>query len=201
MIFTADGHVFTNHHVIDKCTYFTVKMNGTMVERRAFLVASDPIRDLAILKIYGWQGASEVPYALPSLLRSAKTEAGLGMRVFTIGFPIPGVLNSSPKYTSGDLNSTDGPADHPHFLQVSCPIQSGNSGGPLVLEDGRVAGVICARLQIRTLKTENTNFATRIEYLRELAERNGIAIPEASARVSNPIQTVQAHAVQVLCRR
>jgi S1-C subfamily serine protease len=201
MIFTADGHVFTNHHVIDKCTYFTVKMNGTMVERRAYLVASDPIRDLAILKIYDWQGASEVPYTLPSLLRSAKTEAGLGMRVFTIGFPIPRILNSSPKYTSGDLNSTDGPADCPHFLQVSCPIQPGNSGGPLVLEDGRVAGVICGSLASRALPSQNTNFATRIEYLRELAEKNGVAIPEASARVSNPIQTVQAHAVQVLCRR
>lgn len=201
MIFTSEGHVFTNHHVIDKCSYYTVKLNGANVERRAYLVASDPIRDLAILKIYGWQGTSEVPYALPSLLRSAKAEAGLGMRVFTIGFPIPGVLNSSPKYTSGDLNSTDGPADRPHFLQVSCPIQPGNSGGPLVLEDGRVAGVICASLAIRALPSQNTNFATRIEYLRELAEKNGVPIPEASARVNNPIQTVQAHAVQVLCRK
>jgi S1-C subfamily serine protease len=198
MIFTSEGHVFTNHHVIDKCSYYTVKLNGANVDRRAYLVASDPIRDLAILKIYGWQGTSEVPYALPSLLRSAKAEAGLGMRVFTIGFPIPGVLNSSPKYTSGDLNSTDGTADRPHFLQVSCPIQPGNSGGPLVLEDGRVAGVICASLAIRS---QNTNFATRIEYLRELAEKNGVPIPEASARVNNPIQTVQAHAVQVLCRK
>jgi hypothetical protein len=71
----------------------------------------------------------------------------------------------------------------------------------LVLEDGRVAGVICASLALRALPSQNTNFATRIEYLRELAERNGVSIPEASARVSNPIQTVQAHAVQVLCRK
>lgn len=197
LIFTADGHVFTNHHVVDQCIYFSVRLNGASTERRAFLIASDPVRDLAILKVYGWNGATEVPYSLPSLLLSAKEQAGLGMKVFTIGFPIPGLLNSSPKYTSGDLNSTDGPADRPHFMQVSCPIQPGNSGGALVLEDGRVAGVVCATL---TMRSQNANFATRVEYLRELASKNGIVIPPPSARVNNPIQTIEAHAVQVLCR-
>ncbi len=197
LIFTADGHVFTNHHVVAGCSVFSVIVNGSASERRAFLVAEDAARDLAILKISEWR-SGEVSFPTPSLLRSAAEEAGLGMRVFTIGFPMPGVLNSSPKYSSGDLNSTKGPDDTPYFMQVSCPIQPGNSGGPLVLEDGRVAGIICASLKARS---QNANFAIRIEYLRQLAERSGVVVPGSSARVSDPVHAIQAHCVQVLCRK
>jgi len=198
MIFTSDGHFFTNHHVVENCTYITVRANGSSIERRAILVAADPARDLAILRIVEWR-SGEIPYPTPSLLRSAAEESQLGMRVFTIGFPMPDLLNSTPKYAGGDLNSTQGGSgEKSHFMQVSCPIQPGNSGGPLVLEDGRVAGVICATLAMRS---QNANFAIRIEYLRQLAEKYGVFIPSASARVVDPVPSIQSHCVQVLCRK
>ena len=202
LVFSNEGYFFTNHHVVRNGKEFTVKIAGAGEMRKATLVATDPVYDLAILKIENWKGVSETSQPIPSLLLSAK-DSPIGTRVFTVGYPVPGLfLDQSPKYTSGDLSSLT----HNKIgrMVVTCPIQSGNSGGALVREDGQVAGVIVASVnelvfaQLYDSLPQGLNFAIRIEYLRQLAERNSIKIPAPSLRVVNPPKVITANSVIVL---
>jgi len=202
LIFSNEGYFFTNHHVVEDGKAFTVKVAGVGQMRKAKLIVVNKEYDLAILKIEDWNGISETGQPVPSLLLSAK-DASVGSRIFTVGYPVIGELDASPKYTSGDLSSlTDIEIGR---MVVSCPIQPGNSGGPVVREDGQVVGVISSSMgALHFMKVtdgqmpQGLNFAIRIEYLRQLAERNSIKIPVPSLRVVNPPKVITANSVIVL---
>lgn len=169
--------------------------------RKAKLIAVNKEYDLAILKIENYSGISETGQPVPSLLLNSN-DASVGSRIFTVGYPMIGELDASPKYTSGDLSSlTDVEIGR---MLVTCPIQPGNSGGPVVREDGQVVGVICSTMgELHFIKASNgrlpqgLNFAVRIEYLRQLAERNSIKIPAPSLRITNPPKVITANTVIV----
>ncbi len=71
-------------------------------------------------------------------------EVDIGDQVFTIGFPVPQMLGSSPKYSEGVVSATTGTGDLATLFQLTTPIQPGNSGGPVVSFDGTVQGVVAA---------------------------------------------------------
>jgi S1-C subfamily serine protease len=199
LVFSSEGYVFTNHHVVEKGKAFTLKLAGAGPMRRARLVGFDEPFDLAILQIEDWKGISETGQPVPSIAMSA-AHAGLGARVFTVGYPVPEVLNFSPKYTSGDLSSHA--SSRPGRMQISAPIQPGNSGGALVGEDGQVVGVIDAGFKPKVFLEitngslpQGINSAIRIEYLRQLAARNSINVPAPALRVVNPPKVITANSV------
>ena len=202
LIFSNEGYIFTNHHVVKNGKAFTVKIAGVGEMRSATLVAADEVYDLAILKIEKWKGVSETGQPIPSLLLSAK-DCPIGSRVFTVGYPLIDMLNESPKYTSGDLSSIYGPDDPtPGTMLVTCPVQPGNSGGALVRDDGHVIGIIVTKVGLGyLLRTkdipQNINCAIRIEYLRQLADRNSVKIPAPALRVVDPPKVITANSVLV----
>jgi S1-C subfamily serine protease len=59
----------------------------------------------------------------------------------------------------GNVTATAGPEDNPRLLQISAPIQPGNSGGPLMDERGNIVGVVVA--QLRPGIAQNVNFAIK----------------------------------------
>lgn len=203
LIFSDEGYFFTNEHVVNKGKAFTVKISGAGEMRKATLVATDKVYDLAILKIENWKGLSETSQPVPSLLLNAK-EASVGSRIFTVGYPIPGGLDDSPKYTSGDLSSLTVNDSSIGWMLVTCPIQPGNSGGALVRDDGQVIGVVCASMSesvffnaTRGRLPQGINYAVRIEHLRQLAQKNLVKIPSPALRVVNPPKVITANSVQV----
>jgi S1-C subfamily serine protease len=203
LIFNNEGYFFTNKHVVKDGKAFSVQIAGVGEMRRASLVATDPVYDLAILKIENWKGISETGQPTPSLLLSA-SNATVGSKVFTVGYPDTDLLNQSPKYTSGDLGSLNGPDWKAGSMLVTCPIQPGNSGGALVLENGQVAGTISSSVSPRYFAMTNKgalpqglNLAIRIEYLRQLAERNSVKIPAPALRVVDPAKVITANSVIV----
>ncbi len=62
-------------------------------------------------------------------------------------FPLAGELSSSAKITTGIVNADAGPRDDPGMLQISAPVQPGNSGGPLMDAWGQLIGVVVSRLK------------------------------------------------------
>ena len=201
LVFNSEGYVFTNHHVVEKGKAFTLKLAGVGPMRRARLVAFDEPFDLAILQIEDWKGSSETGQLVPSLATNA-SQANSGRRIFTIGYPVPELLTISPKYTSGDLSSLT--SMWSGRMQVSCPIQPGNSGGPLVGEDGHVLGVISASVNVDKFYAgtggklpQGINWAIRIEYLRQLAARNSISVPATALRVVDPPKVITANSVVI----
>jgi serine protease Do len=89
----------------------------------------------------------------------------LGESVAAYGFPYAGVLSSSGNFTLGNLTSLTGMRDDTRFVQISTPIQPGNSGGPLLDMSASVVGVVVAQLnallvmQADQSVPQNVNFA------------------------------------------
>ncbi len=140
---------------------------------KATIILKDKTNDLALLKLQDFKlsmlGAKSVPYGI-----GQASDIALGSDVFTIGFPLSVVLGQSAKVSSGTVNSLSGLDDDPRLLQISNPVQPGNSGGPLFNKDGNLIGVVVASLNASyfyeraKILPQNVNFAVKIDYLRNL---------------------------------
>jgi S1-C subfamily serine protease len=133
------GYLITASHVIEGGKTILVYSNGERVAE-ARVVANDPANDLALLKL-----AQPLTGTL-KILPLADHSAALGKNVFTLGYPAPDVLGQNIKMTAGQVSSTSGPHDDASVIQISAPIQPGNSGGPVLGWDGFVVGVVKSKL-------------------------------------------------------
>jgi serine protease Do len=157
-VIRADGLIATNFHVIDVGRKLRVEMyDGTEHEVTA-VQASDEALDLALLKIDAKN--------LPALSFAEVDAARQGDRVLAMGAPdglaytlVEGILSAKRE----DLEGYEGRL----LLQLSMPIERGNSGGPLLDAQGRVLGIISMK---HTFK-ENLGFAIPVTQLQPLIEK------------------------------
>jgi len=162
----ASGFVVTNNHVVEGRNDITlIRPDGVKIP--ATVAAHDAFNDLALLKV---EDVGLLPAALP--LSSKPTV--LGEKVVTIGYPHPDLLGVKPKLTEGVVNSTSGLGDDPRALQISVPIQAGNSGGPLLNMEGKVLGIVTSKVDaVKMFKwtgdlPQNINYGIKISYLKGL---------------------------------
>ena len=122
-----------------------------------------------------------MPDALPLSNSVAKT----GAKVFTIGYPHPDIMGQKAKLSEGIINADTGYMDDARTLQISVPIQSGNSGGPLLNMNGEVVGIVTSKLSaVKMFKwtgdlPQNVNYAIKISYLNALLN----SIKQQSSRI------------------
>ena len=162
--FVSPTTVVTNDHVVSGCAALETSDGRPLV-----LLAADPHRDLALLFA-----------TAPSdhWLELSPDAPRLGQPVWALGYPFGGDYHSGLSVTSGILSALAGRiSDGPHMM-MSAPVQPGNSGGPLLGEDGRVIGIVVMRLNDRATIEEqgflpqNMNFAVPVAELHAfLAER------------------------------
>ncbi len=170
VLLTKTGLLATCHHVIDSATQIWVDFPQRATSYPARVVADDAAHDLALLRLVrAADDSMDAPFALlqPEELR-------LGMETFTVGYPLTDIIGISPRYTAGSVSAMVGVDNDPRVLQIQNPVQPGNSGGPLSSREGRLMGIVVARLsKWRVLSRtgtlpENVNFAVKIGYLRAL---------------------------------
>ncbi len=166
----AEGRVLTNHHVIDGCQ----RVVGVLANRRRVDLSigpRDPRRDLAILS---------GPRDLGPALAFREGPARRGDEVVTYGFPLTGILGSGPTLTTGEISALTGLRDDPNTMIISAPVQSGNSGGPLLDRAGNVLGVIVAKLAALRIAErtgdlpQNVNIAIQGQVALEFLRQNGV---------------------------
>lgn len=140
---SAPHRVVTNAHVVAGSTRITVRQHGTTQERVATVVAFDPDLDLAILAVPGLEAAP-----LPTAGRLAD-----GTSVVAAGFPLDGPYRATParvrveqRALGEDIYGGAGVVRTIYSLYAD--IEPGNSGGPLLTEQGRVAGTVFARSRV-----------------------------------------------------
>jgi S1-C subfamily serine protease len=158
----------TNQHVVDGCTAMTARLPGGQ-EIAASVIAADVQRDLALLRTEADAG--------PVLPFRRAAEMRRGENVLTYGFPLAGLLSSGPTLTTGDVSALAGLGDNPRQIQISAPVQQGNSGGPLLDLRGHVVGVIVSKLNAQRIAQatgdipQNVNFAVKhteaVDFMRE----------------------------------
>ncbi|MFD1361347.1 S1C family serine protease [Lentibacillus salinarum] len=132
---SADGTIITNHHVIEGEDSVTV----AFPEEGLFtgeVVATYPSVDLAVLHV----DEEALPYL--ELAKQTSFEAG-AEQVYFIGNPIRfnSIANEGKVIDYTDLNGWDRPV-----IMMEAPVYRGNSGSPVISQDGRVIGVVFATL-------------------------------------------------------
>ena len=128
----ADGTIVTNNHVVRDAGTVTVTLEDGR-ELPARIIGRDERTDLAVLKV-------DAGAPLPFLELGDSAKARVGDWVMAVGNPfgLGGTVTTGVVSARG-RNIGQGPYDD--FLQIDAPINSGNSGGPLVALDGSVIGV------------------------------------------------------------
>jgi len=137
-IFSGDGYVVTNHHVIENMDTITV----TLYDKRelpATLIGYDESNDVAVLKV---EGKNLTPVVLGD-----SDNLNVGDNVVAIGNPL-GELSFT--LTAGYISAKDRTIQMSGggvmtLLQTDCPINSGNSGGALFNMYGEVIGITNAK--------------------------------------------------------
>ncbi len=135
VIISPDGYIVTNNHVIDGA----VDIRVTMTDRRilpAKLIGSDPLTDLAVIKIDG-SNLPNVPLGDSTQLHPGQTVLAFGNPLgfrFTVTRGIVSALNRPNPFASDRRSPGE-------FIQTDAAINPGNSGGPLVNAHGEVIGI------------------------------------------------------------
>ncbi|MFC7737513.1 S1C family serine protease [Roseomonas sp. GCM10028921] len=199
VIVSDSGHILTADHVIEGCRSLRVtQIGGTQIA--AEVVGRDPRNDLALVK-----AASQLPNVVALRMEALRN----GEAVVAYGYPLGGLLASAGNVTFGNVSALVGLRDDSRMLQISAPVQPGNSGGPLLDMGGRLVGVVQSKLNAVNVAVasgdipQNVNFAMKgsvaLSFLQAhnvepLFERRG---PElAQADVTAQAQKVT---VRILC--
>jgi serine protease Do len=135
VIISPDGYIVTNNHVVDGAVDIRVTMSNRKI-LNAKLIGSDPLTDLAVIKIDG-KDLPSVPWGNSSELRPGQTVLAFGNPFgfrFTVTRGIVSALNRPNPYS-------DDPRKPGGFIQTDAAINQGNSGGPLVDARGEVVGI------------------------------------------------------------
>jgi S1-C subfamily serine protease len=150
-----DGVILTSYHVVKGARTIDVQFqDGTVCPAK--VLKQSPNIDIAILKI-------DKPTP-DYLVMDSQPEIGVGDRVFTIGFPVDYILGREPKFTDGAISALSGIRGEATFLQITVPIHPGNSGGPLLSEDGKAVGVIASTMAFQPFMEHTKAMPQNINY-------------------------------------
>ncbi|HWY55976.1 MAG TPA: Do family serine endopeptidase [Terriglobales bacterium] len=135
VIISPDGYIVTNNHVIDGAVDIRVTMSNRKI-MKAKLIGTDPLTDLAVIKVDGGD--------LPSIPLGDSTALHPGQTVLAFGNPF-GFRFTVTRGIVSALNRPNPFSDNARkpgeFIQTDAAINPGNSGGPLVNAHGEVVGI------------------------------------------------------------
>jgi serine protease Do len=130
-IISKDGLILTNAHVVRDASEVTVKLSDRR-EYKAKVLGSDPMTDVAVLKI----SANN----LPTVTIGNPTQLSVGDYVLAIGSPFGFEQSATAGIVSAKGRSLPGDGYVP-FIQTDVAVNPGNSGGPLFDANGNVVGI------------------------------------------------------------
>ena len=188
---SAGGHILTNAHVVRGCTEVRVPPSPGAAARRGAVAAQDKASDLALLR-----GPAGAPFARFRAGRGVRP----GARVVVAGYPLRGVLAAGVNISAGTVAALAGPGNDRRLIQITAPVQPGNSGGPVLDAAGNVAGVVVSKLNaIKVARAtgdipQNVNFAVGAGTVRAFLDSEEVAYETAPSDKARAPEDVAAAA-------
>jgi len=162
VIFSADGFIVTNNHVVDGAEKIQVLYNKKSYD--AELIGTDPSTDLAVLKIK--------ENNLPAITLGSSKNLAVGEWVVAVGNP----FSLSSTVTAGivsakgrRINIVEDKFPIESFIQTDAAINPGNSGGALVNKNGELVGINTAILS-RTGSYTGYAFAVPVDIAKKVVD-------------------------------
>ena len=159
IIYSEDGYIITNYHVIENATSVMITLSdGTEYDAR--IIGSDASSDLAVLKVEAEN--------LPEAELGDSSALQIGELVVAIGNPLGYGNTVTDGIVSGLNRQLTDYIDSATLIQTNATINSGNSGGALVNSKGKVVGINSAKLVASN--AEGMGFALSINEVRPIVE-------------------------------
>lgn len=158
VIFTTDGYIVTNEHVVSGAEKITVTVEDKYSkneEVEATVIGQDQATDLAVLKISRSQPYTAVPLGNSDSLN-------IGQQVCAIGNPAGLSKTLTGGYISGLNRYTSDKGYVLSSVQTDAAINPGNSGGGLFDMYGNVIGIVNSKIVASDSSIENLGFAITI---------------------------------------
>ncbi len=140
-VFSEEGHIVTNNHVVESGRDFEVVF-ASGERQRAQLIGADADSDLAVLKV------EVLPEGVTPLEIGDSDQIRIGQFAVTIGNPFGeqgsmslGIISGLNRSLPSQRETAEGSFSLPEVIQTDAPINPGNSGGPLLNLQGEVLGV------------------------------------------------------------
>lgn len=170
-VIRADGWVLTCAHVLGDTEDVQVVFQGG-IAREGRVVVSDPVIDLALVKV-------ETEKPLPWIALADLATLSVGDPVVSIGHPKGFGWTVNQGIVSNLFVFRDGRHD-PGVVQSQVPLNPGNSGGPLLDKAGRLVGVIAQG----DPTAQSLNWSISARAVKEFLVRHSYALPDAEIVVT-----------------
>ncbi len=177
-VFSEDGNIITNYHVIDDAYSANITINGTVYNIISVLAYDETI-DLAVLKI----NANGLTAA-----NICKKPVKVGETIYAIGSS-RGLTNT---FSQGIITYADRVVDGVSHIQHDASITHGNSGGPLINQYGEVIGINTWGVS----DSQNLNFAVFTDELDNLTYGTQKTLAELYEQNHNASDTLKKHLLE-----
>lgn len=187
----SSGLLITNEHVVKGCARIEAKRDNKIFIGE--VIGVNALNDLALIQL---KDHKTTP------IRFAPGKISLGERVTVLGYPLSSILGSEIRVTEGIVNSLSAGDASKDLMQISAEIQLGNSGGPVLNNNGELVGVVVSKLNPE-LQAENVNFAIRLPIVRAFMELHDITPQEGKSiktlDTPNIVRTASASTYLIRC--
>lgn len=179
---STDGHILTNAHVVRGCS--EVRAPAGMPVR----VVAYGAADLALL-----ESSSTSPDAVAAFRQGRGIRSGAG--VVVVGHPFDGMPAAEASVSAGIVSALAGPGDDRRLIQITAPVQPGNSGGPVLDSAGNVIGVVLTRLNAHEFARDmgypqTVNFAVAAGAARAFLNAESVPYLTAPSQTTLPTDQV-----------
>ena len=193
--FVNQSAVVTNYHVVKECKNIEIVKGDQRFD--AHVLIGDSRNDLAVLK---------TKKANNDFLHfRADRGIRIGEQIIVLGYPFGKLLGTGVKLTTGNISALTGLVDDVTSIQITAPVQPGNSGGPLLDSSGNLVGIVVARLEkdLSGNVAQNVNIAIKSNVLKMLLSTNGIDYSMSASKDKKEVADIADDAkesvVQVIC--